>query len=171
MKSINGSSVCSAILIIIAAAFFIYAHDDGIKGRTKKSDDKPGCTCHGSNPAPSVTVLISGPESLSVNEEARFQVTISGGPLAAAGVDIAVSKGTLTPISPDLKLLSGELTHTNPKKPSGKSVQFQFKYKAPPLPGNQTIFASGNSVNLNDKKTGDEWNFAPDKIITIRSAK
>src|ERR1035438_4502864 len=92
------SSFTSAILIIIASAFILYAHNDGIKGRTRKSDDKPGCTCHGSDPTPSVKVVISGPDSLIINQEAEYNVTITGGPLAAAGVDIASSKGTLTAI-------------------------------------------------------------------------
>jgi len=171
MKIKKRSSLTSVILIIIASSFILYAHNDGMKGRTRKSDDKPGCTCHGSDPTASVKVVISGPDSLSVNQEAEYNVTISGGPLVAAGVDIAVSKGTLTAVESDLKLLSGELTHTDPKKAVGKSVQFQFKYKAPSLPGNQTIFASGNSANLDDKKTGDMWNYAPDKIIVIRTTK
>ena len=42
MKIKNHSSFTSAILIIIASAFILYAHNDGIKGRTRKSDDKPG---------------------------------------------------------------------------------------------------------------------------------
>jgi hypothetical protein len=171
LKNITGSSLFSALLIIIAAAFLIYAHDDGMKGRTRKSEDKPGCTCHGDNPTPSVNVVISGPDSMIPDQEAEFSVTISGGPLAAAGVDIAVSKGTLSPMGSDLKLLSGELSHSDPKKPAGKSVQFQFKYKAPSSPGDQTIFATGNSVNGNDKKTGDNWNYAPNKIITVKSTK
>jgi len=167
MKIKKRSSFNSAVLIIIASTFILYAHNDGMKGRTRKSDDKPGCTCHGDNPSNSVKVVISGPDSLKVNQEAQYNVTITGGPLAAAGVDIAVSKGTLSTIGSDLKLLSGELSHSDPKKTTGKSVQFQFKYKAPPLPGNQTIFATGNSVDLNDKKTGDMWNYAPDKIIIV----
>lgn len=171
MIKIKRSSLVSFILLIIASTFILYAHDDGIKGRTKKSDDKRGCTCHGSDPTPSVNVVISGPETLTVNQEATYNVVISGGPLAAAGTDIAVSKGTLAPLGSDLKLLSGELTHTDPKKPTGSSVKFEFTYKAPSNPGNQTMFANGNSVDLNDKKTGDKWNYAPDKIIVIRNAK
>ena len=171
MKIRKRSSLTSVILIIIVSSFILYAHNDGMKGRTRKSDDKPGCTCHGSDPVPSVKVVISGPDSLSVNQEAEYNVTISGGPLAAAGIDIAASKGILTPIGSDLKLLSGELTHSDPKKAAGKSVQFQFKYKAPSIPGNQTIFASGNSANLDDKKTGDMWNYAPDKVIVIKAPK
>jgi hypothetical protein len=165
------SSFISSIMIIIASAFIVYAHNDGIKGRTRKSEDKPGCTCHGSDPSPACKVIISGPDSLFVNEEAAYNVTITGGPLLAGGVDIAATKGTLSPKGSDLKLLSGELTHSDPKKPSGGSVQFQFKYKAPSLPGNQTIFVSGNSANLDDKKTGDLWNYAPDKIIVVKASK
>jgi hypothetical protein len=171
MKIPRSYTVCTIILLIIASACFLYSHNDGIKGRTRKSNDKPGCTCHGSDSTSSVNVLISGPEYLTVNQEALYNVTISGGPLAAAGVDIAVSKGTLSAVGPDLKLLSGELTHSDPKKAVDKSVQFQFKYKAPSIPGNQTIFASGNSTNLNDKKTGDKWNYAPDKIIVVSKSK
>ena len=167
MKIKKRSGFTSAVLIIIASAFMLYAHNDGVKGRTRKSEDKPGCTCHGSDPTPSVKVVISGPDTLATNQEAVYNIVISGGPLLAAGVDIAVSKGTLSPQSSDLKLLSGELAHTEPKKPSSNYIQFQFKYKAPSVPGNQTIFASGNSVDLNDKKTGDMWNYAPDKIITV----
>ena len=171
MKIIERSSLTSAILIIIASSFILYAHNDGIKGRTKKSEDKPGCTCHGSDPSPVVKVVISGPDALTVDQEALYNVTITGGPLLAGGVDIAVSKGILSPVGSDLKLLSGELTHSDPKKPSGNSIQFRFKYKAPSVPGNQTIFASGNSANLNDKKTGDLWNYAPDKIIVVSKPK
>jgi hypothetical protein len=168
LKNIKGSSLTSAILILIASAFLVYAHDDGIKGRTRKSETKQGCTCHGDDPSPSVNVVISGPDVLAPDQEADYTVSISGGPLVNAGVDIAVSKGTLTPIDPDLKLLSGELTHKDPKKPTGKSVEFQFKYKAPSTPGEQTMYANGNSTNGNDKKTGDSWNFAPDKKITVK---
>jgi hypothetical protein len=171
MKIKKSSSFTSAMLIIIASSFILYAHNDGMKGRTRKSDDKPGCTCHGSDPAASVKVVVTGPDSLSVNQEAEYNVIISGGPLTAAGVDIAATKGTLSPVASDLKLLSGELTHSDPIKASGKSVQFRFKYKAPPVPGNQTIFASGNSVDLNDKKTGDMWNYSPDKIIVVSKSK
>jgi hypothetical protein len=99
MKIKKRSSVSSAILIIIASSFILYAHNDGVKERTKKSDDKPGCTCHGSDPTPSVKVVISGPDSLTVNQEAQYNVTVTGGPLAAVGVYIAASKGKLPVIS------------------------------------------------------------------------
>ena len=33
------------------------------------------------------------------------------------------------------------------------------------------MYASGNSVDLNDKKTGDMWNYAPDKLIVVGISK
>jgi len=160
----------SILLIIAAFTFIIYAHDDGQKGRTKKTDYNQGCTCHGDNPDPSVSVVISGPDTLKADMEATYTVKISGGPLKAAGTDIAVSKGKLSPNDKDLKLMSGELTHTEPKKPQGDFVMFIFTYKAPLTAGTETIYANGNSVNGNDKKTGDKWNFAKDKkVVIVRS--
>ena len=171
MKS-NKSSILSTILIIIFSfAVIIDAHDDGQKGRTRKSTDKQGCTCHGDDPDHSVKVVITGPESLEVNMEATYTLTITGGPLKAGGIDIAVSKGKLNSAGTDLKLVSQELTHSNPKKPEGNQVVFKFTYKAPLTTGTETIYACGNSVDGNDKKTGDKWNFAPDKKVTIVGAK
>ena len=40
MKVPKSYTVCTAILIILAFAFMLYAHNDGVKGRTRKSEDK-----------------------------------------------------------------------------------------------------------------------------------
>jgi hypothetical protein len=171
MKSNRNSTFATILFIIITFSLFIYAHNDGQKGRTKMSTDKQGCTCHGDDPDPSVKVVISGPETLEVNMEATYTVTITGGPLKAAGTNIAVTKGKLAPVDKDLKLMSLELSHSNPKKPEGNSVVFKFTYKAPLTVGTETIYADGNSVDGNDKKTGDKWNFAAEKKVVIVSAK
>lgn len=144
----------------------MYAYSTGITGVTKKSNN-PGCTCHGISPSSSVIVSINGPDSLTTNQTADYSITISGGPLIAAGTDIAVSSGTLSPTSSDLTLQNGELTHISPKAPVLGIVTFNFKYTAPSTPGEQTIYANGNSVNFNHQFTGDEWNFAPNKIINV----
>jgi hypothetical protein len=171
MKSNGKSAFGLFIIIIMVSAFIINAHDDGQKGRTKKSTDKQGCTCHGDDPDPSVKVTISGPDELQTNMEGTYTVTITGGPLKAAGTDIAVSRGKLSPSESDLKLMSMELSHTAAKKPAGDKVVFKFTYKAPLTTGTETIYACGNSVDLNDKKTGDKWNYAPDKMVKIVEGK
>jgi Secretion system C-terminal sorting domain len=166
MKTKNKSKLIFSVLIVLTFSVLIYAHASGITGVTKKSNS-PGCTCHNPTPSADVIVTINGPESLSINQTANYTVTISGGPLVRAGTDIAVSAGTLAPLSDDLQLINGELTHVLPKAPVSGVVTFNFKYIAPANDGTQTIFANGNSVNNNGQSIGDLWNFAPNKIIQV----
>ena len=144
----------------------IYAYSSGITGATSRGPN-PGCTCHAGNPTAGVLVTISGPDSLAVNESANYTLSITGGPLVRAGTDIAVGRGTLDTVGSLLQNLSGELTHLAPLTPSGGTVTVSFRYTAPATTGNDTIFATGNSVNFNNANSGDEWNYAPNKIIRI----
>ena len=166
-KKSNYKSVYTGIiLMILGFSILLYAHSNGITGVTKKSN-QPGCICHGDTPFSNVIVTINGPDTLLMNQTANYSVTISGGPLAAGGTDIAVTNGVLNPVSNDLRIENGELTHTLPKTPVSKVVTFNFTYTAPSTSGTETIFANGNSVNFNGQNTGDQWNFAPNKIIQI----
>lgn len=156
------------MILCLSFTILLYAYSTGITGLTEKNNN-PGCTCHGLNQTTNVVVTINGPDSLQPGETANYSVTISGGPLNAAGTDIAVSNGNLSPASSDLRLQNGELTHVLPKQPSDSIVTFNFTYTAPSGPGEETIYANGNSVNFNGQFTGDQWNFAPPKIIHIES--
>ncbi len=153
-------------LIVLSFSIVLYAYSTGITGVTKKSNT-PGCTCHALNPSTDVIVTINGPDSLMLNQTATYSITITGGPLKAAGTNIAVSNGSLTPVTNDLRLQNTELTHVLPKTPSSGAVTFNFSYTAPSIPGEQTIYANGNSVNFNGQNTGDQWNFAQNKSIQI----
>ncbi len=157
-----------SLLIALSFTILLYAYSTGITGVTKKGNT-PGCTCHELNPSTNVIVTINGPDTLMPSQTANYSITISGGPLKAAGTDISVSNGSLSPASSDLRLENGELTHFLPKTPMAGVVTFDFTYTAPSIPGVQTIYANGNSVNFNGQNTGDQWNFAPNKIITIGS--
>jgi len=46
-------------------------------------------------------------------------------------------------------------------------VVFSFTYTAPGEAGSTIIYANGNSVNLNGANTGDQWNYAANKNITV----
>lgn len=168
LKISRMSMFINCTIIIFSFSILLYAYSTGITGVTKKSTN-PGCTCHGLSPSSSVNVSINGPDSLTVNQTANYSITISGGPLYAAGTDIAVSNGILTPASGDLMLQNDELTHVSPKAPVSDAVTFNFTYTAPSTSGIQTIYANGNSVNYNGLNTGDQWNFAPNKIIKVSS--
>ena len=157
------------ITLISIWSVFLYAHSTGMTGRTKLSST-PGCTCHAANPNQAVTVTISGPTEVEVNQTAAYSVTIQGGPLAAAGTDIATDNGTLATVDGSLQVLNDELTHTSPKTPTDNMVIFNFEYIAPADPGQAIIAANGNSVNLSGDNTGDSWNFADNFELTINSA-
>lgn len=152
---------------LFVAVLFFYSFSGGITGVTKKSTS-PGCTCHGSF-TPGVNVSIIGPDTIRANDSANFSVTISGGPLVMGGTNIAARLGSLIP-GDGLRKFDNELTHIAPYSPSGGTVTFNFKYKSPSIPGTDTIFANGNSVNFNGFSSGDNWNFAPSKKIIITSS-
>jgi hypothetical protein len=155
----------AAAFLIIVSTIIIYAESGGIVGRTQKNGI--GCTCHSETPSANVLVAIAGPDTLAAGQSAMYTVTIQGGPLVAAGTNIASSNGDLLPIAGDLRKENSELTHVQPKLSSGGMVSFQFTYTAPSIVGQQTLFANGNSVNFNGANSGDSWNFAPNKIINI----
>jgi len=165
MKLIRKNIFVLSVMILFSFAIYIYGFSGGITGQTKKNGN--GCTCHGSFSS-SVTVILNGPETMDVGTTADFSVMISGGPLVAGGTNISASAGTLTP-GPGLQILAGELTHQQPKSPENGQVAFTFNYTAPASEGVVTLFANGNSVNLNGTNVGDLWNFAPNKVIQIQN--
>ena len=163
-------SILTFIVICIAFSSFSYGYSGGIVGRTLKGPD-PGCSCHNTNSSPGVNVVISGPSTLAPNQTATYNVTISGGPLMRAGVNIASSLGSLSPVSGSgLVLEANELKHSSPKSPSGGVVTFSFNYTAPPTIGTQTIYATANSVNFNGNSSGDQWNHASNFTINVSNA-
>lgn len=163
-------TIVSLVLIVLFSAQIASARSSGITGRTKKFN--AGCNgnnCHGNTATVGVSVMIMGPDTITVGQTANYSVMIMGGPAVKGGTNIATSSGTLTQISATLKKdnASGELTHNAPASFSGGNLTFQFSYKAPATAGTQTIFATGNSVNGNGQPSGDQWNYAENKIITV----
>lgn len=156
-----------SLLILICAPFLFLASSGGVIGKTKKNGS--GCTCHNMASSAGVSILFNGPSELKISEVGTFSVSISGGPLAAAGVNIATSDGSLQTISGEgLQLINSELTHTTPKTTATNSVTFQFKLTAPNQTGTITLYASGNSVNFTGTDAGDQWNHSANKTITIK---
>lgn len=167
MKSINTKkkNMNTAILILIGISFLFYASATGITGLTLKTSTA-GCDCHSASPSSAVTVTISGPDQLEEGETGDYTVTISGGPASGGGTNIAASTGDLTP-GAGLKKVGAELTHTSPKTAVSGVTTFAFQYTAPQTAGSQTLYANGNSVNLNGQNTGDAWNYAANKTVNV----
>jgi hypothetical protein len=155
------------IAYAISVAVIAYAYPTGITGRTKKGPE-PGCTCHDPSPSTSVNVNIIGPSTVGAGQTATYRVRISSGPLVRGGTNIAVKNGTIDVVTGSgLQKIGDELTHTEPKLPSGDTVSFSFTYTAPLTAGVDTLFANGNSVNFDNTNSGDMWNFASNKPVVI----
>jgi hypothetical protein len=156
--------------LLVFGVLGLGAYPTGITGRTQKPGSTPGCTCHGLSPTAGVSVALSGPASLAPNQAGSYALEVRGGPLAAAGTDIATSAGSLSPVDGSLQKIGDELTHTGPKSPAGEVVRFDFTYTAPSSEGAATLYANGNSVNLSNSSDGDQWNFASNLTIAVQAA-
>ncbi len=159
-------------LLLMVTIFFtamisstsLFGYGNGISGRTQKSGTN-GCSCHTKNTG--VTVTVTGASILIPNMQSIYTVTISGGPLAAGGVDIAASSGTLMNAGSDCQMMSNEVTHMSPKLPVSGTITFQFNYTAPATTGAQTLYVTGISVNNTGGTSGDGWNFAPNFTVNV----
>jgi hypothetical protein len=157
------------VFVLLSARLTVYSDANGRTGRTLKSTTT-GCSCHGPSATSSVIVTITGPDTVFVNQTALFTLTISGGPASGSGCDIAARLGTLNPVSSTLKLSNTELTHKSNTLMTAGSVTFQFNYIYATGPTVDTLYATGLSTNSNNSTSGDQWNWAPKKIIRVMTA-
>ena len=113
--------------------------------------------CHVGGTAP--TVAFDGPASMGVGSTAtfRFTVTSHATDQIAAGLDVAVSGGTLGLVTGQgTRLLSNEVTHSSPKgNDANGEAAFDFTWQAPASAGIYTLYGAGGSVNLDGKSLGD----------------
>jgi hypothetical protein len=167
-------------ILFIIFAFITYlnlvAFDDGIVGLTKKNGNNVGCVCHGLFPDTRVSVIISGPSTVIVNDTVTYILQLANGPAVAGGCDISASMGTLYTSSSDTSLRRAEefpgsgfeITHRYPNLFSSDTLEFIFKYVAPSTPNvTDTIFANSNSVNHDTTPDNDRWNYANNFLINI----
>lgn len=149
-----------ALLIPVLFCSTGYGYPGGISGRTLKTSTAGcgGSGCHGTAPNTSVSVVLNGPATLAPGQTAGYTVTVSGSSGTTGGVDIAASQGTLAPVSSYLRLLSGELVHS--QRVAIPST-YQLNYTAPTTTGSQTLYATGKSNAFSS------WNFATNFQITV----
>ncbi|MCK6605158.1 MAG: DUF5689 domain-containing protein [Ignavibacteriaceae bacterium] len=164
MRSFALVSVLSAaFLLFAAAAIQINAYPGGVSGNTLKGPS-PGCTCHTSSVSSSVSLVISGPQTLQPGETGNYQVLMTyTSTISKGGMDIAASAGTLAKVDNRLKVLNGELTQPSSQNAGSTTLTWLFKYTAPMTPGVQTLYATGCAVK-------SRWNHAPNFTVTIGSA-
>lgn len=147
------------------------AYSSGIFGRSGNPATNGGSTCnacHSGGTTPTVT--LTGPSSVTPSSSNTFTLRIAGGQRVAGGLDVSTTAGTLGVIDIGTQLLSGEITHDNPRAAATDgSVTFTFQWTAPATPGSATLYAAGNSVDLSGSSGGDRAG-TTSKIVTINAA-
>ena len=156
------------LLIFFIASIILYADPDGRTGRTLKTSSSGCGGCHGSSATTGVTVTVNGPDTVNTGQTVQYSLTINRSTQLGAGLDIAVRRGTLSPVSSTIHLASGELTHNANIPMTSGTVTVQFNYIAPATIGTDTIWATGLATNSNGGSSGDEWNWAPSKRVIVK---
>lgn len=168
------AGLVSLFMLALFCGFEIY-HQTGIVHATRKNGY--GCLCHGYDPVDSVRVWISGPDSLRAGERAIYSLNVAKRATIAAGFNVAAYRGSLGIVdsvwtqllteSPGIDSL--ELTHTWPRPGNGRdTISWEFLYTAPPMVGFiDTLYAVGNSVNLDTLPDGDAWNYSPNFTVRV----
>ena len=153
-------ALCSAMIIALPGT--VAANKAGIFGASGRFGGFCTPACHTGGDTP--LVEFETPEGLEFGPGAiatfRFKITSQDRRQTHAGLDVAVSGGTLSVSDPGTRLIGFapnlEVTHNAPRENDPNDVAvFEFKWTAPATPGIYTVFAAGNSVNFDDKQTGD----------------
>lgn len=164
MKYLNTIVLVLIMGIIIVAGI---QRSTGITGKTNKTN-QGGCTCHSPEPDNSVTVQVSGPDTLVKGQTAEYQITLTGGPAVLGGFNVASAIGLLSPVDNSAQLLSSELTHTSPKSFSGGSASWSFTLTAADQVYTDTLFSASNSVNGDGVNSSlDRWNFGQKFVVYV----
>lgn len=137
----------------------VNANPTGRTGRTLLTSSSGCGPCHGSNSNTGVQATINGPAVVGPSQTATFTIKVTSGGSAdtTAGVDIAVSAGSLSPVSSQLQLSNSEITH-NTRLALG--TDYSFNYTAPASGGSVTMYATvaGNAST---------WNWASNTVIAL----
>lgn len=169
MKRLNQKILTAAFLILFfSVSVILYGNIDGRTGRTLKNSTSGCGGCHGSTATSDVSVVLNGPDTVTAGLTIQFSLTISKPSKTGAGLDIATRNGVLAPVSTNIHLSNGELTHNDDIPMTNGSVSVQFNYTAPGAAGTDTLWATGLATNSTGGTGGDDWNWAASKRIIVR---
>ncbi len=159
-----------ALIVFATMVISALADIDGRTGRTRKTSTSGCGSCHGSTATTGVTVLLSGPDTLTAGQTGSFSITITRSGKLGAGIDIATRRGTLAAVTAGTRVSSGEIVHNDNLTMTSGTVTIQFNYTAPSTEGPDTLWATGLATNSSGSQSGDEWNWAAEKRINVRLA-
>ena len=158
------------LLIVAFASIIIYSavkYPTGIVGTTKLNGE--GCNCHSTEADSTVSVWITGPDTLQINQSGVYTIHLTGGPKIKGGYNVAARFGAVTVVDTFSQKIDLELTHKSPRQfPPNDTLSWQFEYIAPSTVGTDTIYSVAQSVNGDEIPTDlDRWNFGNNFVVTV----
>lgn len=158
------------LLFSAFASIIIYAavkYPTGIIGTTKLNGE--GCSCHSAEADSTVSVWITGPDTLQVSQSGAYTIHLTGGPKIKGGYNVAARFGSLMAVDTFSQKIDVELTHNAPRQfPPNDTLSWQFEYVATSTVGTDTIYSVAQSVNGDEIPTdADKWNFGNNFVVTV----
>jgi len=145
-----------AFVCVLSAQAF--ANQLGVVGYAGNTADTCN-NCHSGGATPTVT--ITGPATLQAGQTGDYQLVVTGGASARAGLDVAVDSpaAQLLGVRADTVSFGNEIHHTAPRAFTNGRATFAFQLVAPPFAGAVRLFGAGNSCNGNGSSSGDRAGF------------
>ena len=157
-------------VLLVALWGFDSYYSTGIVHATKKAGRLYyGCICHGDTASQSVHVRISGADSLAPGQIGAYTLSVIRDSNIAAGFNVASFRGLLS-VGDSIgeQWMEDELTHTTEKLANGNdTISWMFYYEAPEFSVFDTLYSTGNSVDLSFDPDGDFWNFGDNFVIRV----
>ncbi len=147
-------AACTATLAGLLLAGGAHAYTMGIPG--KSIEGCGGAGCHAGGAEPTVVLMTPGRVSPGATVQLVLGFRDAG---AAVGGDISAQAGVLQPAEGGaLRAVARELVHNGMAIPTADGfVEIPFLWTAPEVAGPVTLFAAGNSVNLDRLPSGDAF--------------
>jgi hypothetical protein len=166
-----------SLLIFFFSTSELFASSGGISGRSGKQGATCSASgCHSGSDYQS-SLSIGGVVEVEPGEKIDLSLLLkftppAGVQAAMAGINIAVTSGTLTAGS-DTQLKVGELVHSPAQLTALTNNQknWEFSWTAPNNSGDVTLYACAETVDRNFTNTGDDSSPACLKqVITVQSS-
>jgi hypothetical protein len=136
------------------------AFSGGMTGHSGNPDINFAATCtacHGGGSVP--VVQLTGPAVVAPGSVHTYMLTVQSaapGQQTAAGLNVSATAGLLASLGADTQVLDGEITQTAPMANDGSGLaSFSFQWTAPATAQTLTLYAAGNSVDLDGFPFGD----------------
>jgi glucose/arabinose dehydrogenase len=145
-------------LLVLVFPVRVLANIGGVPGYSGNPDTDLGQTCNVChNPGSAPIVSLGGPTTIPGGETRTYLLTIQRTSTNAhgCGLSVSASSGDLAATEVDTQLWLEHVTHTAPRPVDAAGIcTYALNWTAPVAAGTATLYAAGNSVNLDGTQAG-----------------